>query len=478
MIKQQMKQRIYVDGNWIGENLESLTVINPATLEEIATVPKAGKQETKEAINAAAAAFPHWSSLTAAERSHYLRKLFTLMQDHEEELAKIMTLEMGKPLSESVGEVRYAASFIEWYAEEGKRIYGETIPAARNNQRMVVLKQPIGVVAAITPWNFPAAMITRKLGPALASGCTIVIKPASATPLTAIKIVELCEKAGIPKGVVNLVTGKASEISEEIMSNPKVRKVTFTGSTEIGKELMEKAAQNVTKLSLELGGHAPFIVLDDANLDKAVQGAIASKFRNAGQTCICANRIYVQSGIYDQFVERFAKAASDLKVGNGLEEGIDIGPMINASGYKKVQAQVSDAVAKGATIVTGGKGDSDKGYFYSPTVLKNVQSNMDIMKEETFGPVAPVQKFEEIDEAIHLANNIELGLAAYVYTENLSKGVKVAEGLEYGIIGWNDGVPSAAQAPFGGMKESGLGREGGHHGIEEYLEVKYISIGL
>ncbi|MFP7223927.1 NAD-dependent succinate-semialdehyde dehydrogenase [Priestia filamentosa] len=478
MIKQQMKQRIYVDGNWIGENLESLTVINPATLEEIATVPKAGKQETKEAINAAAAAFPHWSSLTAAERSHYLRKLFTLMQDHEEELAKIMTLEMGKPLSESVGEVRYAASFIEWYAEEGKRIYGETIPAARNNQRMVVLKQPIGVVAAITPWNFPAAMITRKLGPALASGCTIVIKPASATPLTAIKIVELCEKAGIPKGVVNLVTGKASEISEEIMSNPKVRKVTFTGSTEIGKELMEKAAQNVTKLSLELGGHAPFIVLDDANLDKAVQGAIASKFRNAGQTCICANRIYVQSGIYDQFVERFAKAASDLKVGNGLEEGIDIGPMINASGYEKVQAQVSDAVAKGATIVTGGKGNSDKGHFYSPTVLKDVQSNMDIMKEETFGPVAPVQKFENIEEAIHLANDIELGLAAYVYTESLSEGVTVAEGLEYGIIGWNDGVPSAAQAPFGGMKESGLGREGGHHGIEEYLEVKYISIGL
>ncbi|WP_276469448.1 NAD-dependent succinate-semialdehyde dehydrogenase [Priestia filamentosa] len=478
MIKQQMKQRIYVDGNWIGENLESLTVINPATLEEIATVPKAGKQETKEAINAAAAAFPHWSSLTAAERSHYLRKLFTLMQDHEEELAKVMTLEMGKPLSESVGEVRYAASFIEWYAEEGKRIYGETIPAARNNQRMVVLKQPIGVVAAITPWNFPAAMITRKLGPALASGCTIVIKPASATPLTAIKIVELCEKAGIPKGVVNLVTGKASEISEEIMSNPKVRKVTFTGSTEIGKELMEKAAQNVTKLSLELGGHAPFIVLDDANLDKAVQGAIASKFRNAGQTCICANRIYVQSGIYDQFVERFAKAASDLKVGNGLEEGIDIGPMINASGYEKVQAQVSDAVAKGATIVTGGKGNSDKGYFYSPTVLKDVQSNMDIMKEETFGPVAPVQKFENIEEAIHLANDIELGLAAYVYTESLSEGVTVAEGLEYGIIGWNDGVPSAAQAPFGGMKESGLGREGGHHGIEEYLEVKYISIGL
>ncbi|RJS63179.1 succinate-semialdehyde dehydrogenase (NADP(+)) [Priestia filamentosa] len=473
-----MKQRIYVDGNWIGENLESLTVINPATLEEIATVPKAGKQETKEAINAAAAAFPHWSSLTAAERSHYLRKLFTLMQDHEEELAKVMTLEMGKPLSESVGEVRYAASFIEWYAEEGKRIYGETIPAARNNQRMVVLKQPIGVVAAITPWNFPAAMITRKLGPALASGCTIVIKPASATPLTAIKIVELCEKAGIPKGVVNLVTGKASEISEEIMSNPKVRKVTFTGSTEIGKELMEKAAQNVTKLSLELGGHAPFIVLDDANLDKAVQGAIASKFRNAGQTCICANRIYVQSGIYDQFVERFAKAASDLKVGNGLEEGIDIGPMINASGYEKVQAQVSDAVAKGATIVTGGKGNSDKGYFYSPTVLKDVQSNMDIMKEETFGPVAPVQKFENIEEAIHLANDIELGLAAYVYTESLSEGVTVAEGLEYGIIGWNDGVPSAAQAPFGGMKESGLGREGGHHGIEEYLEVKYISIGL
>ncbi|WP_281176644.1 NAD-dependent succinate-semialdehyde dehydrogenase [Shouchella shacheensis] len=469
---------MYINGTWTGSELEGIVVKNPATLEEIATVPKAGTKETSKAIEAASEAFRSWAALTAAERAHYLHKLFELMQRNEEELAKTMTLEMGKPLNEAIGEIRYAASFIEWYAEEGKRIYGQTIPAARSNQRMMVLKQPIGVVAAITPWNFPAAMITRKLGPALASGCTIVIKPASATPLTAIKIVELCEGAGIPKGVVNLVTGKASEISAEVMRNPLVKKVTFTGSTEVGKQLMEQAAQNVTKLSLELGGHAPFIVLNDADVDKAVQGAIASKFRNAGQTCICANRFYVQNEIYEPFVEKFAEAASKLKVGNGLTEDTDIGPLINEEGYKKVEEHVADALSKGARIATGGEGDIQQGHYYKPTVLKDVQNNMVIMKDETFGPVAPVQRFHSVEEAVHLANDIELGLAAYVYTENLSNGVQVAEGLEYGIIGWNDGVPSAAQAPFGGVKESGLGREGGHQGIEEYLEIKYISIGL
>lgn len=472
------RKKIYIDGEWKGGNLEAFSVINPATLETIADLPKAGAEETAAAITAANEAFSEWSSLSAYQRSNHLRKLFDLMIEKEDELAEIMTSEMGKPYQESLGEVRYAASYIEWYAEEGKRLYGEILPSSKTNQRMVVKKQPIGVVAAITPWNFPAAMITRKLGPALASGCTIVIKPASASPLTAIKIVELCEEAGIPSGVVNLVTGKASEISKEIMTNAKVKKVTFTGSTEIGKELMKQASHNVTKLSLELGGHAPFIVLDDADINKAVKGAIASKFRNAGQTCICANRFYVQSGIYDQFIEAFAEAAAKLKVGNGFDENVYIGPLVNEEGLLKVERHVNDALEKGAVLVEGGRSNKNKGYYYYPTVIKDMSSQMNAMNEETFGPLAPIQKFEDIKEAVYLANNIEFGLAAYVFTENFSKGTKITEALEYGIVGWNEGAPSAAQAPFGGMKESGIGREGGHQGIEEYIETKYIAVDI
>lgn len=472
------RKEIYINGEWEGGELETFSVTNPATLDILAEVPKAGAEETAKAITAAHEAFSPWSALSSYERSKYLRKLFDLMTEREEELAEIMTLEMGKPYQESLGEARYAASFIEWYAEEGKRLYGEIIPSSKTNQRMEVKKQPIGVVAAITPWNFPAAMITRKLGPALAAGCTIVIKPASATPLTAIKVVELCEEAGIPAGVVNLVTGKASEISQEIMTNSKVKKVTFTGSTEIGKELMKQASHNVTKMALELGGHAPFIVLNDADINKAVDGAIASKFRNAGQTCICANRFYVQSDIYDQFVETFANAVKNLKVGNGFDKDVDIGPLINQEGVLKVEAHVNDALEKGAKLVEGGHSSKDNGYYYYPTVIKDMTADMDAMTEETFGPLAPIQKFEEIEEAIYLANNIEFGLAAYVFTENLSKGTQITEALEYGIVGWNEGAPSAAQAPFGGMKESGIGREGGHQGIEEYVETKYIAIGI
>ncbi|WP_198949157.1 NAD-dependent succinate-semialdehyde dehydrogenase [Lottiidibacillus patelloidae] len=458
---------------------EKIEVRNPATGELVGTVPNGGKEETKRAIEAAEKAMKVWSAFPAGKRARYMQKLTKEIIKNEMELAEIMTLEMGKPLKEARGEVRSSAAYVEWFAEEGKRVYGETIPSNRPDQRMMVIKQPVGVVGAITPWNFPAAMITRKLGPALAAGCAIVIKPATATPLTALKLAEICKNVGFPPGLVNVVTGKTSEIGAEIMSNPTVRKVSFTGSTNVGKLLMRQAADNVKKLSLELGGHAPVIVFDDANLDKAVKGAIASKFRNAGQTCICGNRIYVQEGIYEAFLAKFVEETKKLQVGNGMEETTDVGPVIDSGAYEKIDEHVQNAIGNGAACLLGGQGTSGNGSnFYEPTILSNVTDDMLIMNEETFGPVAPVQSFKTMEEVIAKANNTEYGLAAYFFTEGMSQGMKMAEALEYGIIGWNDGVPTAVQAPFGGVKESGIGREGGHQGLAEYLEEKYISIGL
>lgn len=468
----------YINGEWTGKDLEFLPVTNPATGEVIGEVPKGGKKEALQAVEAAYEAFESWSSLTAYDRAKLLRKFYDLMIENEEELAEIMTKEMGKPFKEAKGEVHYAANYLEWYAEQGKRIYGETIPTHDVNKRLQVWKKPVGVVAAITPWNFPAAMLTRKMGPALAAGCTVVMKPSGESPFTAIKLVELAEKAGFPKGVINIVTGSSREIGEVFLTDERVRKVTFTGSTEVGKKLMEQGASTVKKLSLELGGHAPVIVYDDADLDKAVNGVIASKFRNSGQTCVCGNRIYVQSGIYDAFVEAFAERVKEMKVGDGMEEGNQIGPLINEAGVEKVDTHVQDAVKHGGVVVAGGKRVGEKGYFYAPTVVKDANPDMLIMNEETFGPVAPVQKFETEEEVIKMANGTPYGLAAYVFTESVARGTRTIEKIDFGIVGWNDGTPSAVQAPFGGMKESGLGREGGHQGIEDFLETQYVSIGI
>lgn len=474
-----MNKLMYINGNWIGDELEPIVVNNPATGERVGTVPNAGRKETRQAIDAAYEAFPEWAKRTAYERADLLEKLYVRMLEATDELAEMMTLEMGKPLQESKGEVQYAASFIKWYAEEAKRLYGRTIPSHIDGKRMLVIKQPVGVVGAITPWNFPAAMITRKLAPALAAGCTFIVKPADESPLSALMIAELCEEVGIPKGVVNVVTGEASPIGEEMLTNPRVHKITFTGSTEVGKFLLKQGADQVKKMSMELGGHAPIIILDDADLDKAVNGALLSKFRNGGQTCICGNRIYVQASIHDAFVEKFTEATAKLKVGNGMEEGIDIGPVINKQGYEKIDRHVQNALNQGATCVLGGSGIvNGEAYFYNPTILTDVKPSMLIMNEETFGPVAPIQKVETIEEAIKYANQTPYGLASYVYTENYAKGIEIAERLHYGIVGWNDGVPSAAQAPFGGMKQSGVGREGGTEGIEAYVETKYIAVGL
>ncbi|WP_100400932.1 NAD-dependent succinate-semialdehyde dehydrogenase [Bacillus sp. FJAT-44742] len=474
-----MEGRLFINGEWKKSDSGSFDVFDPATGEKVGTAVNGGKSETKEAIDAAHRAFKPWAEKTAGERSEYLKKIYRIMMEKQDELGELITKEMGKPLKEAKGEVAYAASFLEWFAEEGKRVYGEMIPASSREKRLMVIRQPVGVVGAITPWNFPLAMITRKVAPALAAGCPIIVKPAEDTPFSAIRFAEICEEAGLPEGVFNLVTGEASEIGGEMMSNRKVSKMTFTGSTEVGKILMKQASDQVKKLSLELGGHAPIIVLDDADINKAVQGTIASKFRNAGQTCVCGNRIYVQEGIYDDFIEEFKKEVSKLKVGNGFEEGVDVGPLINQDGYEKVDRHVQDAKKQGAEIVCGGSGYEENGsYFYKPTVLKNITHDMVVMNEETFGPVAPIQKISSDEEGIRLANDSVYGLAGYFFTENLSQGMKVAEALEYGIVGWNDGVPSAAQAPFGGMKESGIGREGGHQGIDAFLETKYISMGV
>lgn len=471
---------MYINGKWIGNDYEVFTeIINPATKEVVGAVPTGGAYEAEQAVDAAYTAFKTWSKKTAEERYHILMKWHYLIEENKHEIARIMTIEQGKPLNEAVGEVTYANGFISWYAEEGKRIYGETIPASHPNKRILVRKEPVGVIAAITPWNFPAAMITRKIAPALAAGCTAVIKPANQTPLTALKMAELADEAGIPKGVLNVITGRSAEIGEVWLKDPRVTKITFTGSTEVGKTLMRGAAENVKKVSLELGGNAPFIVMDDANLAKAAVGLVQSKFRNAGQTCICTNRVFVQEGVAEPFNKLFQAELEKLKVGNGLDEGIDIGPLIDKAAYKKVEGLVRDALKKGGKVTYSGEIPADgNGYFYAPTILTNINDDMECMKDEIFGPLAPISTFKTEEEVIARANDSYYGLAAYVYTENLSRSFRITEQLEYGIIGLNDALPSAVQVPFGGYKQSGLGREGGHYGIEEFLEIKYISIGL
>lgn len=472
-----MNGKHYINGEWTETGDGKIEVMNPATGEVVGSVPNGGEEEATAAIDAAAAAFPEWSKTTAYHRAELLMKWHDLLLEHKEEIGEILTKEMGKPLAEAIGEIEYSASFVSWFAEEGKRMYGRTIPASKEGKRIQINKQPVGVVVSITPWNFPAAMMARKMAPALAAGCTFVAKPAKMTPLTAVKMYELAIEAGFPKGVINLVTGSASKIGNVFTSHPDVRKLTFTGSTEIGKELMKQASETMLNLSLELGGHAPIIVLEDANMDLAVEGVMASKFRNAGQTCVCGNRIYVQQSIVKEFSEKLQQAAGNLKVGNGLDEGVQIGPLVDKDGYEKVEKHVSDAVEKGAKVLVGGDGRSENNaYFYNPTVLVDATPDMLVMNEETFGPVAPIMSFETDEEAVQLANDTRFGLAAYFFTESMSRGTYIAENLDYGIVGWNDGAPSTAQAPFGGMKESGVGREGGQEGLDAFLETKYISI--
>lgn len=471
--------KLFVNGKWITASSNSyFTLKNPSTGEIVTKIPRGGQKEARDAIRAASDAFPKWAKLTAYERADYLLRLKDLMLEHEEELAVIMSTEMGKAFTEARGEVKYAASFLTWYAEEGRRIYGETIPASVPNKRLFVVKQPVGVIAAITPWNFPLAMMTRKLGPALAAGCTGVVKPASQSPLSALAFAKLVEMAGIPNGVVNIVAGATGEISDEIFENPAVKKISFTGSTAVGKTLVEKSAPLLKKLALELGGHAPFIVFEDADLDKAAEGALASKFRNAGQTCVCANRIYVHENVIEEFSKILVEKVKGLKIGNSLDETVQIGPLVNAEGVLKVEEHVSDALEKGAKVLLGGRRYGDQGCFYEPTVLADVTREMKIMTEETFGPVAPLITFNNDDEVIRDANDTIYGLAAYVYTSNISRAVKVSESLNFGVIGLNDGIPGTAQAPFGGMNQSGYGREGGHQGIRDYLEEKYISLSI
>ena len=471
------RDKCYINGEWIEANSkDTISVNNPATLKEIGTVPKCGKEETKKAIDAANAAWPTWKSTSAKERSIILRKWFDLIISNKEELAQIMTIEQGKPINESRGEIVYGASFIEWFAEEAKRVYGDTIPDPLTDRRIVVLKQPVGVVASITPWNFPNAMITRKCAPALAVGCPVVIKPASQTPYSALALAALAEEAGFPKGTLNVITGKASEIGDELATNPIVRKLSFTGSTEIGKVLMAKCAGTVKKVSMELGGHAPFIVFDDANIDDAVIGAMQSKFRNTGQTCVCANRVYVQEKVYEEFCEKFVEAVSKMKVGDGLEEDVTSGPLIDENSLNKVEEHVQDAVKMGAKVAIGGSKHSLGMNFYQPTILTDVTPQAKITFEETFGPVAPVYKFKDEKEVIDLANNSPYGLASYFYSRDIGRVWRVAEALEYGMVGVNTGLTSKAEAPFGGIKESGLGREGSKYGIDDFIEIKYVNM--
>ena len=473
------RQQCYIDGRWCGaDDAKTLSVSNPATGQPLGTVPNMGAAETRRAIEAANAAWPAWRAKTAKERAVVLRKWHDLMMANQEDLAVLMTAEQGKPLTESRGEIDYAASFIEWFAEEGRRIYGDTIPTHQADKRIVVIKEPIGVCAAITPWNFPAAMITRKAGAALAAGCTMVAKPASATPFSALALAELAERAGMPKGVFSVVTGSARAIGGEMTANTLVRKLSFTGSTEIGKELLGQCAGTVKKTSMELGGNAPFIVFDDADLDAAADGAMASKYRNAGQTCVCANRLLVQDAVYDAFAAKLVERVKKLKVGNGMEPGTTIGPLIDGNAVEKVEVHIADALAKGARVVVGGKRHALGGLFFEPTVLADVDRSMRIASEETFGPVAPLFRFKDEAEAIRMANDTEFGLASYFYARDLGRVWRVSEGLEYGMVGINTGMISTAIAPFGGVKESGLGREGSRYGIEEYLEVKYLCMGL
>ncbi len=471
------RQQAFIDGQWLdADDGSTIEVDNPANGERLGQVPRMGASETRRAIEAADRALPAWRALTAKERAGKLRRWYELMLENQEDLARLMTLEQGKPLAEARGEILYAASFLEWFAEEAKRVYGDSIPGHQPDKRLLVLKQPIGVTAAITPWNFPSAMITRKAGPALAAGCTMVLKPASQTPFSALALAELASRAGIPAGVFSVVTGSAAEVGAELTGNPLVRKLTFTGSTEIGRQLMAECAKDIKKVSLELGGNAPFIVFDDGDLDAAVEGALASKYRNAGQTCVCANRLYVQDGVYDAFAEKLRAAVARLKVGNGLEAGVTTGPLIDGKAVAKVREHIDDALGKGARLLAGGQALG--GNFFEPTILVDVPAGAKVAREETFGPLAPLFRFKDEAEVIAMSNDTEFGLAAYFYARDLGRVFRVAEALEYGIVGINTGIISTEVAPFGGMKASGLGREGSKYGIEDYLEIKYLCLAI
>lgn len=472
-----LRQQCYINGNWV-EAAELFEVIDPANGLLIGKAPSLGQIATRQTITAASAAWPAWKAMTAKDRSLILKRWYALIIEHQDDLAMIMTREQGKPLAEATGEVVYGASYVEWFAEEAKRVYGDIIPTTHAGKRMIVLKESVGVCAAITPWNFPSAMICRKAAPALAAGCPVIIKPAAQTPFSALALAELADRAGFPPGVFNVITGPATEIGAELTSNPLVRKLSFTGSTPVGKHLMAACAGTMKKISLELGGHAPFIVFDDADLDQAVAGALASKYRNSGQTCVCANRFLVQSGIHDAFVQKLAEAVrSQLRVGPGVEKGYNQGPLIDLNAIIKVEAQIEDALHKGARLVVGGKRTGEKGFFFEPTVLTGVTTDMKIAREETFGPVAPIFVFKEECDAIMIANDSEYGLASYFYSRDIGRAWRVAEALEYGMVGVNTGIISSEAAPFGGIKESGTGREGSKYGIDEYLEIKYMCIG-
>lgn len=478
---EHVTKSIFINGEWReveSNNME--TIYNPATLEAITDVANGGMQETRDAIDAAKSAFPAWSEMSGRKRSRILYKASELMHENAKQLGEILTTEQGKPLQEGIGEVKGAANFLLWYAEEASRAYGEWLPSSVSSKRMLVIPQPVGVVGAITPWNFPSSMITRKLGPALAAGCTAVLKPSPETPLSAIEIVKIFEKAGMPAGVVNLITGNAEDIGKEMLENKDVRMITFTGSTDVGKYLMREGSAQMKKVSLELGGHAPIIVFDDADLDKAATLSLASKFRNNGQTCICANRLYVHEAVAKEFANKLKEKVEQMKIGSGMEEGVDVGPLINEQASEKVQSHLDDAIKKGAQVMTGGHkwNGNMKGYFYEPTVLKNITDDMLLMNEETFGPLLPIQTFTEDDVAIQKANDTDYGLAAYIFTESTSRTLRVSEKLEYGIVGVNDVFPSMPESPFGGIKQSGNGKEGGHHGMEEFMEQKFISIGI
>ncbi len=474
-----LRQQAYLDGQWVdADSGQTLSVTNPATGEHLGTVPNMGADETRRAIEAAEKAMKPWAALKAADRAKVLRRWFDLMMENQDELARLLTLEQGKSLTEAKGEIAYGAAYLEWFAEEGKRAYGEVIPTNDSAKRIITLRQPVGVVGAITPWNFPSSMITRKIGPALAAGCAVVLKPAAQTPFSAFALAVLAEEAGLPKGLFSVLTGKASAIGGEMTSNEIVRKISFTGSTEVGRTLMAQSASSIKKMSLELGGNAPFLVFDDADIDAAVAGATISKFRNSGQTCVCTNRFYVQAGVYDAFVEKLCAAAQALKVGNGLEDGVQMGPLIDDKAVAKVEEHLADALSKGARVLTGGKRHALGQTFFEPTVVADVTQDMQICREETFGPLAGVVKFETEEDAIALANDTIFGLAGYFYSRDISRIWRVAEAMETGMVGINTGILSTEVAPFGGIKQSGLGREGSRHGLEDFMEIKYLCMGI